>query len=146
MMRLGFIVLAAAALAVAVIAAAASAELPVLRGAVDLPPVWSTAIAAEHLLVILDRAAMLMVAVGALLGIIYGLGWLAQRVLRRIWRIAGFAAFALVWPGFALAGDSTVDVPVGAWADAVLVFAGDHLAALVLAVVAALCRNRRASM
>lgn len=41
----------------------------------------------------------------------------------------------------ALAADSTVTVPLGAWAEAVLAFAGDHLAALVLAVVAALCRK-----
>lgn len=141
MMRLGFIVLAAAALAVAVIAAAASGEPPELRGTIDLAGLWPPAIAAEKLLLMLGLAALLMVVLGAVLGVVYGLGWLAHRVLRRFWRIAGVAGLAVVWPGFALAGDSTVNVPVGAWADAVLAFAGDHLAALVLAVVAALCRK-----
>lgn len=141
MMRLGFIVLAATALTVAALAAAAAAEVPTLRATIEVSPLWPPPLAAEYLLSVLCRAAVLMVATGVALGIVYALGWLAHRVLRRFWHVGGLAVLVLVWPGFAFASDSTVTMPVGVWADAVLVFAGDHLAALVLAAVAALCRK-----
>ena len=138
MMRQAFIVFAAVAVAAAILGSCAAAELPALRGTHDAAlPLWPVEPAAARLLLALERAAAIMVTIGFALGLV----WIAHRVFRRFWHVAGVAAFALVWPALAIAADSTVTVPIGTWADAVLSFAGDHLAALVLAVVAALCRK-----